>query len=207
MSDRQFPVVEPPFDGDPGAVQVSGVVLAAGTSSRFGEENKLLAAVDGDSLVRRAVETLLAADLSEVIVVVGYEGDAVRGAVDDLPVKVVQNENYADGQATSVRRGQEAVSQSADGVCVALGDMPEVGAETVETLVTAFAAGVGDPLAAAHDGQRGNPVLFGRQFFDRLADVEGDTGGRAILRDVPDTTLVETGDPGVRRDVDRPEDL
>lgn len=223
MTDRSFPVVEPPFDGDPSTVAASGVVLAAGTSSRFGAENKLLATVDDEPLVRHAVESLLAADLDEVVVVVGYEAKRVQTAVDDLveaaetPVRIVENEDFATGQASSVRRGVDAVAESAaddsagrdsaDAVLFALGDMPDVRPETVETLVAAFAAGVGDPLVAAYEGARGNPVLFGRDYFDRLTDVEGDTGGREILLDAPGTTLVETGDPGVRRDVDRPGDL
>ena len=231
MTDRAFDVVEPPFGADR-EVRVAGVVLAAGTSSRFGEANKLLATVDGRPLVRHAVETLLDAGLDEVIAVVGYESDAVRDAIDDLPVAVVENEDYAEGQATSVRRGIVAVSKGADaavskganaavskgadaaeaagavdGVLFALGDMPDVRPETVAALVAAFAAGAGDPLAAAFEGQRGNPVLFGRQYFDRLAAVDGDVGGREILRTAERTALVETGDPGVRRDVDRRDDL
>jgi molybdenum cofactor cytidylyltransferase len=220
VTEREIPVVEPPFDGERSSVTVAGVLLAAGTSSRFGDENKLLATVAGEPIVRRALEPLLAADLAAVFVVVGHEADAVRSAVSDPPVTVVRNDEYEAGQATSVRRGVEAVTGHAgesteggergepvDGVLFALGDMPDVRAETVGTLVDAFAADAGDPLVAACDGRRGNPVLFGARFFDRLARVEGDTGGREILLSADRTRLVETGDPGVRRDVDRPEDL
>lgn len=220
MTGCEIPLVEPPFDGERSAVTVAGVLLAAGTSSRFGDENKLLATVDGQPIVRRALEPLLAAGLSEVFVVVGHEADAVRSALSDLPVTVVRNDEYEAGQATSVRRGVEAVTEHVaestedgedgdpvDAVLFALGDMPDVRAETIRLLVDAFAAEVGDPLVAACDGQRGNPVLFGARFFDRLADVEGDTGGRGILLSADRTRLVETGDPGVLRDVDRPKDL
>lgn len=213
MSDPDFPVVEPPLGADEvddsgtDSPAVSGVLLAAGTSSRFGEANKLLATVDGEPLVRRAVAPLLAADLHEIVVVLGHEADAVRDALADLPVEFVVNEDYADGQATSVRTGVRAVDEAAAAALFALGDMPDVRPETVAALVAAFAAGAGDPLAAAFEGQRGNPVLFGRQYFDRLAAVDGDVGGREILRTAERTALVETGDPGVRRDVDRRDDL
>jgi len=186
---------------------VSGVVLAAGTSSRFGDGNKLLATVDGEPLVRRSVAPLLAADLHEIVIVVGHEGEAVREAVADLPVDIVANEDYAEGQATSVRRGLAAVDGAADAALFALGDMPDVRAETVDRLVEAFAAGAGDPLVAACDGQRGNPVLFGRRYFDRLRSVTGDTGGREIIFEAETTALIETGDPGVLRDIDRRSDL
>ena len=89
----------------------------------------------------------------------------------------------------------------------ALGDMPAVRSATVDALVAAYRAEVGDALAAAYQGQRGNPVLFGRRHFDALADVDGDTGGRAVLLESDDAALVETGDPGVVADVDEPGDL
>lgn len=201
---------------------VAGVLLAAGRSERFGEGNKLLATLDGDPLVRHAARTLTRAPLDRVVAVVGHEADRVRAALSDLPVDVVENPAYGDGQATSVRRGVEAIRErgvetpreggdrehhAPAAAVFALGDMPAVDPGTVELLVAAFRAGLGDPLAAAHEGRRGNPVLFGAGHFDALAAVDGDTGGRELLRTAPDAALVETGDTGVREDVDAPADL
>lgn len=193
--------------GAPDDRRVAGVLLAAGTSSRFGEANKLLAALDGEPVVRHAARTLLdpAAGLDRVVAVVGHEADRVRAALPD-GLAVVENPNYERGQATSVQAGVEAVRE-ADAAVFALGDLPRVRPETVGLLVRAFRAGLGDPLAAACEGRRGNPVLFGARHFDALADVAGDTGGRRILLESDDAALVETGDPGVLRDVDTPEDL
>ncbi|WP_049982626.1 NTP transferase domain-containing protein [Halorubrum sp. BV1] len=219
MSDDGLPVVSPPFDADePGqadtadAPRVAGVLLAAGTSSRFGDDNKLLATVDGEPVVRRAARTLVDAGVNPVVVVVGYEADRVRDAVADLPVRVAVNDAYEAGQSTSVRTGIGALgdtdaSGDVDAAVIALGDMPLVDSATVETLIAAYAAGAGDALAAAYDGDRGNPVVFDRRFFDRLVAVDGDVGGREILLAGDASALVAVDDPGVRRDVDRPEDL
>jgi len=223
MTDDGLPVVSPPFGaGEPGrtdgadAPRVAGVLLAAGTSSRFGDDNKLLATVDGEPVVRRAARTLVDAGVDPVVVVVGHEGNRVRDAVSDLPVEIVVNDAYEAGQSTSVRAGIGALGDTdtpgdadtpPDAAVIALGDMPLVDPETVETLVAAYAAGAGDALAAAYDGDRGNPVLFDRRFFDRLVAVDGDVGGREILLESDASALVAVGDPGVRRDVDRPEDL
>jgi molybdenum cofactor cytidylyltransferase len=204
-----LPLVDPPTEAQipPGAegATVAGVLLAAGTSSRFGERNKLLAAVDGESVVRRAAETLLASGVDPVVVVLGHEADRVRAALAGLDVAFVENPDYREGQATTLGAGVEAVRERADAAVFALGDMPFVDPASVDALVAAYRAGAGDALAAACDGERGNPVLFDAHFFDDLADVRGDTGGRAIL--LSTGTLVETGDPGVRRDVDEPSDL
>jgi molybdenum cofactor cytidylyltransferase len=240
--DAGLPVVR----GDDGAATVdgpdtvAGVLLAAGTGSRFADGNKLLATVDGEPIVRRAARTLLDAPVDPVVVVTGHEAERVRGALSSLPVRFVHNDDYAAGQATSVRTGVRALVEGLDGesgrdrgagrasdgdwthqadgtrrpdtgvvdaAVFALGDMPFVTPATVRALVAAYRAGHGTALAAAYRGERGNPVLFDRRYFDRLAAVEGDVGGRELLVHGDDSALVETGDPGVRRDVDTRTDL
>lgn len=204
-----LPVVDPPDDPPEDGRRVVGVVLAAGTSSRYGAANKLLTTVDGAPMVRRSTEALLAADLDAVVAVVGHEVERVRAALDDA-VPTVDNDRYAAGQATSVATGVRAArDRDADAIVFALGDMPWVDPASVDALRAAYAAGAGDALAAAVDGERGNPVLFDRRYFDALVDgdVDGDGGGREILLSSEAAALVETGDPGVRRDVDRPDDV
>lgn len=195
-----------PASGD---IRVAGVVLAAGTSTRFGETNKLLETVEGQPIVRHAARTLLDARLSRVVVVGGHEADRVRTALDGLDLDVGVNPDYEQGQSTSVRTGVRAVQAGTDvdGAVFALGDMPRVRPGSVDLLVDAFRAGLGNPLAAAYRGRRGNPVLFGERHFESMADTTGDTGGRELLLESEAASLVETGDPGVLQDVDTPEDL
>jgi len=206
-SDAGMDVLAPPSEPPEADRSVAGVLLAAGTSTRFGDRNKLLATVEGTGapVVRRAASTLLASRVDGVTVVVGHEDERVRAALDGLDVAVVENPDYRDGQATSVRAGVRAVRDRADAAVLALGDMPFVAPASVDALVDVYLTGRGDALAVAHEGRRGNPVLFDARYFDDLAAVEGDVGGRAIL--LREGRLVETGDPGVRRDVDTPADL
>lgn len=219
-----LPVVDPPdedVEPEEREATVAGVLLAAGTSSRFGDENKLLAEVEGEPIVRRAARALLDSRADPVVVVVGYEAGRVRSALSGLPVSFVENPDYAAGQATSVRAGVRALREAeeadqveggdgideVDAVLFALGDMPAVSPATIDALIDAFGAGAGDALAAAFEGERGNPVLFDARFLDALADVDGDTGAREILLGSETAALVETGDPGVRADVDTEVDL
>jgi len=206
-----LPIVDPPDSGVAPAREnrVAGVLLAAGTSSRFGEGNKLLATLNGESLVRHAARTLAEAAVEPLVAVVGADGDRVAAALDGLGFSVVENPNYAAGQATSVRAGVHAVRDASDvaGAVFALGDMPLVASASVDALVAAYRGSEATALAAAFDGERGNPVLFDSQYFDVLADVDGDVGGRDILLSGDDSVLVETGDSGVRRDVDTRTDL
>lgn len=190
------------------APTVVGVLLAGGTSSRFGEANKLLAELDGEPLVRHAARTLLDAGLTEVIAVVGHEAEAVRSALSDLDVRIVVNPDYEAGLSTSVARGVEAASEAgADAAVFLPGDMPGVDPATVSLVVDAYRAGLATALAAACDGRRGNPVLFDHQHFEALLAVSGDVGGRPVLVESDDGALVETGDSGILEDIDTTDDL
>lgn len=211
--EAELPVVEPPFEREgsrfSGSPRVGGILLAAGTSSRFGEENKLLVTVDGEPIVRHAARTLTESSLEWVVVVVGHEADRVRSAVSDLPVFTVHNPEYASGQASSVRTGISALRGwvDADAAVIALGDMPFVDSGTVDALVSAYESGAGTALAAAYRGTRGNPVLFDSRHFDALTEVGGDIGGRDILLGGDESALVAVDDTGVRRDIDEPKDI
>lgn len=194
---------------------VHGVVLAAGRSERFGTENKLLATVDGEPLLRRATRPLVGACTDGVTVIVGHDATLVSAAVDGLDVRVHKNPDYREGQSTSVRAGVEAVLEQesadeagkVDAIVFGLGDMPDVSVTTVNALVEAYETGAGDAIAATYDGQRGNPVLFDRQYFDALTELSGDRGGRGVLSTSEDAIRLVVDDPGVLRDVDTHEDI
>lgn len=188
------------------AVTVGGVLLAAGMGTRFEGGNKLLAEPDGVPVVRRAALTLLESPLDSVVAVLGYDAEAVESVLSDIDIAIWHNEDYADGQNTSVAGGVAVAREREwDAAVFALGDMPYVDSGTIETLLDAYAGGAGSVLAPAYEGTRGNPVLFDSQHFDALEDVTGDRGGRDIIEDVG--TFVAVEDPGIRQDIDRRGDL
>jgi len=106
-------------------VRVAGIVLAAGSSRRMGH-NKLIALVDGKPMVRHAVDAALAAGLDPVIVVIGYDTEAVRAALAGAAVRLVQNDDHLEGISKSLRAGIGAVPNNCDGAMVLLGDMPSI---------------------------------------------------------------------------------
>ena len=84
---------------------IAVIVLAAGASTRMGRQKLTLPLADGRPLVRAAVEQVLAADLDDVVVVLGREAEAVASALRGLPIRMVVNSRYAEGQSTSLRAG------------------------------------------------------------------------------------------------------
>src|SRR4051794_5950231 len=105
--------------------RVAALVLAAGSSARMGRPKQLLD-WDGRPLVRAAAEVALAARLSPLLVVVGGAAAEVANALEDLPLRIVANPDYANGQSTSLRAGISALDSDTDAVVVLLGDQPFV---------------------------------------------------------------------------------
>lgn len=188
--------------------RVGAILLAAGQGSRFEGENKLLAPVDGEPIIRHAAATVRVSDIDEITAIVGHDADAVRGALGDLPLSVRSNPDYATGQSTSVREGvRVARKQGWDGTLFALGDMPFISPASIDTLVDRFVTSAATIIAPTYDGTRGNPVVFDQTHYETLADVTGDIGGRQLVENHPETVLLEIDDPGVVQDIDTVDDL
>ncbi|MBS1251959.1 MAG: Nicotine blue oxidoreductase [Anaerolineales bacterium] len=163
--------------------QVSGVLLAAGESTRMGEGCvKQLLPFDGEPLVRRTACEALASCLCEVVVVVGFASDEVRQALAGLDVRVVDNPDYRAGQSTSVRAGLAAVDPAADAAMFLPVDHPFLTAHVIDRLIAAYQDAEGAIVLPVYENRRGAPVLLDRSIFPELAQLTGDEGGRQIFQ-------------------------
>ena len=208
---KEIPSRPQPRGGGASAPQrpvVSALLLAAGASRRMQGRDKLLEDVGGEPALRRAARALLESGVDEVVAVLRPDDAGRAAALRGLGVRVVENLHAAEGMAASIRAGLAAVRPDADAVMLALGDMPEIGAEHVDRLLGAFEPGEGRAIARATDeeGRPGHPVLFGRRFFESLGRLAGDEGAREILR-ANEAFLVDVATPGraARLDLDTPE--
>jgi molybdenum cofactor cytidylyltransferase len=171
---------EPP--APPHELRVAGLVLAAGRSTRMGQENKLVVDLHGKPIVRHVVEAVQASKARPVIVVTGHQSEALRGALIGLDVTFAHNPDYALGLSTSLKAGLGLLPKEIEAVAVCLGDMPNVDAALIDSLIAAIDPSRGALIAVpTREGRRGNPVLWSRRFFDELAKLEGDVGARALI--------------------------
>ena len=198
-------------DSPPAEAKVAGIILAAGASRRMGSVNKLLASIAGKPLVRHAVESFVATSLSPIIVVVGYESDKVAAALEGLPVQLVFNPDHANGQGSSVGVGVEALDNNVTDAMIGLGDMPLLPSALLDSLIHTHIGREGHArniTIPAFEGQRGNPVLWGKTFFPELITLAGDRGGRQLLNDHKAAQhLIACDHSSVLRDVDTVEAL
>jgi len=188
--------------------KIAAVILGAGRSTRMGGSNKLIAELDGKALIRHAAEAAAGAGLHQTVLVTGHLSDEVASRVADLELSLVHNPDYADGMASSIRTGMNALAPDTDAVIVLLGDMPRIDAEVIGRLVRAYKDNeAGLIVTATADGKRGNPVLWDRRFFDALKSLTGDVGARHLIAENPGfVTEVEIGH-AARLDLDTPEAL
>ena len=186
--------------------KVAGIILAAGASRRMGSLNKLLAFIAGKPLVRYAAESFVATSLSPIIIVIGYEADKVAAALEGLPVQLVVNPDHAAGQGSSVGVGVEALDDKITDAMIGLGDMPLLPSTLLDSLIHAHIGHerhVRNITIPVFEGQRGNPVLWGKTFFPELITLAGDRGGRQLLNDHRAAQhLVACDHSSVLRDVD-----
>lgn len=203
--------------------RLAGIVLAAGESTRFGKPKQLLD-WKGKPFVRQVAETALRAGLWPVIVVTGAEAEAVEKAVNDLDVKIVRNENWQSGQASSIVAGIQAITPSAlsgtsskskgsgggwegvGGCFFLLADQPQIGTGVIQALKEVHAQRLPSILAPlVLEERRANPVLFDRVTFPDLLSLRGDVGGRAIFGKYK-VEYLPWHDDALLLDVDTPED-
>ena len=195
----------------PAPPNVCAVLLAAGASKRMRGENKLLAPWQNRPLVCAAANVLAQAQsknlLREVVAVVGRDSEKMKAALSEFNFRVAENPNYADGMSSSLRVGINAVPPQADAALIALGDMPLITAEDIQSVVRTFSPDGGDIVIPVCNGKRGNPVLLGRAYFPSLKNIGGDYGARELLAKHPERIREAPAGPGVLTDIDTPEAL
>ena len=180
---------------------IGGLILAAGAGTRFGDQAKLLAELDGRPLLEYAVAAQCeVAALERIVVVLGARAEEVRERVDLWRAEPVICADWHKGQAASLRCGVAALTVAGvTKVIVTLGDEPLLTPE----LVCRFVDQPGG-TRAVYDGRPGHPVVLGAEQLQALSELAGDRGARGLLHG---GRVIECGHLSSGRDVDTPDDL
>lgn len=161
---------------------IFGLVLAAGSASRFGS-TKLLEKLDGIALVRRAVLSCNEVFGARTLLVLGHDWQQVLRTSELTSGYVVFNSDYRAGIGTSIAAGVRSLRQVADAIVVVMADQPLISPAHLRNLAARWSGSADEIVATAFATTSGPPVLFPHGCFDDLAQLDGDTGARQLLQD------------------------
>ena len=183
--------------------KIGCLVMAAGNASRF-RSNKLLAELNGKPVIRHALEAVPKSAFHRVLVVTQYP--EVEELAHYFSFETLRNDCPDAGISRTIRLGTEAL-QDCSAILYMVADQPLLDNATVEQLLKVWREHPCNIVGAAHNGKRGNPNIFPKEFFRELCELEGDHGGNTIIARYPDRLLLVEVDRSKLQDIDTPQVL
>jgi CTP:molybdopterin cytidylyltransferase MocA len=188
---------------------ISGILLAAGESSRMQGAFKPLLKWGKRTVIGECVHQMRNSQLAEIFVVLGHREMEIRQTLAGSGVQYVINEEYQRGMLSSIKAGLALISPNADAALIALVDQPMVTKEIIDSLIGAFNEGEKGIVLPTYRGKRGHPVIVAAKYFEDIMQLDEDSpeGMRQFIAGHPGDTLeVPVDTPAVIEDIDLPED-
>ena len=160
--------------------KIAIIILAAGSSSRLGEPKQLLE-LNGKTLLQKAIEIGLEVSDS-VTVVLGANKKIIQPTISDYPSQMAFNENWKEGMSSSIQIGMESLEDDKyDGVLIMLCDQPFVDVLLLKEIISVFVKTKQTIVASTYNEKIGVPALFGSSFFEKLKNLKGQGGAKALM--------------------------
>ncbi len=185
--------------------RVGAIVLAGGKSTRMGEPKQLLR-LGEKTVLAQTLDNVRGAEVDEIVLVLGSSAETIRRQMPDSALdglKVIVNEAYVQGMASSLREGLAALNPSVDAALIVLADQPFIRHETFGQIADRYRSSDAQIVIPTYRGFRGNPVLVDRSVFHEIMSLRGDIGCRAIFGShLEGIVKVEVEDVGILLDID-----
>jgi molybdenum cofactor cytidylyltransferase len=188
---------------------ISGILLAAGESSRMQGAFKPLLKWGKRTVIGECVHQMRNSQLAEIFVVLGHREMEIRQTLAGSGVQYAINEDYRRGMLSSIKTGLALLSPNEDAALIALVDQPMITKEIINTLIDDFAASGKGVALPTYEGKRGHPVIIAAKYFDDIMRLDEDSpeGLRQYIDGRRGDTLeVPVSTPAVIEDIDLPED-
>jgi molybdenum cofactor cytidylyltransferase len=182
---------------------ISAILLAAGESKRMGRP-KLLLQWGQCTIIEKSVDTLLASKIDELIVVLGYQAQAILKKLGTRKLKAATNPQYRMGMSTSIRRGLGLINPKCEAILIGLADQPFIERDLIDHLIDIYYKNPHGIVLPSYKGERGHPVILNRHRYQgEMESLTGDAGCKPILNLHPEDILeVEVESEAVVTDID-----
>lgn len=159
-------------------MKINLILLAAGNSKRF-NGNKLLAIYKEKPIYMHIVNNVLKLEVNKIICVTQYE--EIKEALLNTNINVVMNTNSSLGISSSIKLGIN-FDKEADGYMFMVCDQPFITEKTLKILLDNFINGEKGIVCVGCGNNKGNPVIFSKKYINELLSLQGDNGGKRILK-------------------------
>lgn len=168
-------------------MNVSVIIMAAGLSKRMNQE-KLKMKINNKFIFEYILDTIKNCYdcFNEVIVVA--KDDTILIRAEEFGFKTVKNDISYLGQSTSIILGIQN-SNATQGYMFFVADQPFIKEETIRELIRTFEKNPSNIIIASYNGINGNPAIFPEIFGEQLLNLEGDTGGKLIIKNNEDKVI------------------
>ena len=160
------------------------IILAAGSSSRFGNTKQLLH-FNNKTLIQHVINEAIAANAEPVIVVTGANADEISKEIKDEKATIVFNEDWEKGMASGIVAGLKTaitLNNDIEKIIIAVCDQPFVSSALFQQLYQTQEENVQHIVACSYADTIGTPALFTQKYFDNLLSLQGEEGAKKILK-------------------------
>ena len=157
---------------------ISAIIMASGFSRRMGE-NKLLMKYNDKFLIEYTLDTISKCNFKDRVIVTQYK--AIKEIGEKLNFKVVINQQPNKGQSESIKLGIKNCKES-EGYMFFVGDQPLLNKDDIEKLIEVFNEDTSYIVIAQCKGKCGNPVIYPKKYKKDILNLEGDKGGKSIIK-------------------------
>jgi len=159
-------------------MKIDLILLAAGNSTRF-KGNKLLEQVNNKPMYMNVVEKILKLSFNKIILITQYE--EIKEALVEYPINVVMNKNSDLGISHSIELGIQS-HMEADAYMFMVCDQPFIALESIQILIARFIKSDKGMACVTYGDNLGNPTIFSKKYTEELLSLEGDVGGKFIMK-------------------------
>lgn len=183
------------------------IILAAGGSTRLGQAKQQLL-YQGQTLLQRAIQTALASGTHPVIVVLGANAESIQPQIEQAQVHIAHNPDWAEGMSSSIKAGMmtlQKLAPTASSALFLLCDQPFIETALLHHMKEVRKKSGKGIVACSYQNTLGAPVLFDREFFPELEQLQGQEGAKKLLSVHADVVVAIPFERGAI-DIDTPAD-